>query len=145
METVPDSALRRVPGAPLVLIKHLWCAGEAVGEINGAGRLSQRGGAPSPPSPHFLSQRSSPAQAGERGRLACTSDEVFGVSLGEDEDPRLLRAGSVSLLQCLGRRRRSGPCYDVARIHHGGNGIKGGKVILTCRLVAFIYDLKNMG
>lgn len=95
METVPDSVLWLVPGAPLVLIKH--------------------------------------------------SDEVFGVSLGEDEDPRLLRAGAVSLLQRLRSRRRSEPCHDVARIRHGGNGVKGGKVTLTWKLVAFIYGLKNMG
>lgn len=101
------------------------------------------GRSPLPTSPP--GQRSPPAQAGEIGRLAHTSDEVFGVSLGEDEDPRLLHAGAVSLLQCLGRWRRSGPRYDVARIHHGGNGIKGGKVTLTSKLVAVIYGLKNMG
>lgn len=83
------------------------------------------------PAPRSLSQPPSPAPAGEIGRLAGTSDEVFGVSLGEEEDPRLLRAGAVSLLQRLRSRRRSEPCHDVARIHHGGNGVKGGKVTLT--------------
>lgn len=37
METVLDSVLRLVPGALLVLIKHLRRAGEAMGKTNGAG------------------------------------------------------------------------------------------------------------
>lgn len=48
--------------------------------------------------PNFLSQNSSSEEAGETRRLLCTSDEVFGIALGEDKDPHPLSAGSFSLL-----------------------------------------------
>lgn len=82
-----------------------------------------------------------------------TSEEVFRISLGEDKDPCPLCAGSLSLLQCLGRGSKSGSLvggleshdHNVPRIHHDddGMGLRAEKLFLTCELVAFIYGFSN--
>lgn len=73
----------------------LWWTQEGVRKISGGGGGYPREGWALPT---FLSQNSSSEEAGETRRLLCTSDEVFGIALGEDKDPHPLCAGSFSLL-----------------------------------------------
>lgn len=54
------------------------------------------------------------AGGGDRG-LVCTSDEVLGISLGEDKDPCSFCAGSFRLLQGLGVGGKSGSLVGGCR------------------------------